>query len=173
MPDAFTGKEFEIFIMTMEDYADVASAANWSTDSDTTEVTTLAKNFELSAGGVTTEYETFFGDARISFQSPREPYEISFTARIPKDTANKNFWETLNYGATPKSDGSPVACIIGVRGTDGTDIKSIEFKNATMSQFDMNFEAESYWQAEVTFTVPPTDDEGDPNVDFNTPTFVK
>lgn len=175
MPDAFTGREFEIFFLDMSDYDAVAPAANWTADVDAFEGTVYAKSFELSGGNVETEEEMFFGDATLSFQQPREPFELSFDVRVPTGSALKNKWESMAFGAALTSAGEPVRQIIGVRATDATSatVKTIEFKNATMTEFNPTFEADSYWQASVTFKVPATDSDGAANVDFNDPDFVK
>lgn len=174
MPEAFTGREFEIFFMDMSDYDALTASTTWVNDTDAFEGTVYAKSFELSGGNVGTEEEMFFGDATLTFHQPREPFELSFDVRVPTSSALKNKWEQMNFGSGLTSAGEPVLQIIGVRATDSTstEVKTIEFKNASMSEFNPTFEADSYWQASVTFRVPATDSDGNANVDFNDPDFV-
>lgn len=174
MPEAFTGREFEIFFMDMSDYDALTASTVWVDDADAFEATVYARSLEISGGNVGTEEEMYFGDATLTFQQPREAFEVSMEVRVPTSSALKNKWEQMNFGAALTSAGEPVLQIMGLRATDGTtsEVKTIEFKNASMTEFNPTFEADSYWQASVTFRIPATDSDGNANVDFNDPTFT-
>lgn len=169
MPEAFTGKEVEVHIMLMSDYNDLAPETEWIADSDAVDATTFAKSFEFSGGNIETEEEPYFGGAMLTFRNARQPFEVSFDVRIPTSEDDKNFWESLAYGSDLNSAGSPPLVAIGFLAEDTTTetVKGVEFLNATMTQFEPSFEADSYWQASVTFRVSPTTADGDANVDFN------
>lgn len=177
MPEAFTGKEASVFLMPMTTYNGLSGGTNWSTHGSVINATTFTKSFEFSGGNIETEEEPFFGGAMLTFRSARQPFELSFDVRIPTGSANKNMWETMNFGTGLTSATNGDSYIIGFRAVDAdqtpTQTKSIEFKSAIMTQFEPSFEADSYWQASVTFKIAPTNSAGVANVSFNNPTFVK
>ena len=169
MPEAFTGKEVKVFFMTMEDYNGLSPETDWSEDSDAIEATTFTKSFEMSGGNIDTEEEPYFGGAMLTFRSARQPFEVSFDARIPTGATDKNLWEEMAFGEDLNSAGVPPLYVIGFEAEDEETetVKRVEFKNATMTQFEPSFEADSYWQASVTFKIAPTTADGDANVDFD------
>ena len=177
MPEAFTGKEVSVFFMPMTTYNGLSGGTNWASHGSAINATVFAKSFELSGGNIETDEEPFFGGAMLTFRSARQPFELSFDVRIPTGSAQKNMWETMNFGSGLTSATTGDSYIIGFRAVD-TDqtpnqTKSVEFKNAIMTQFEPSFEADSYWQASVTFKVAPTTSAGAANANFSNPTFVK
>jgi hypothetical protein len=169
MPEAFTGKETEIYFMLMEDYNALLPETEWISDEDANEVTTLAKSFEFSGGNIETEEEAYFGGSMLTYRNARQPFEVSFEVRIPTGADDKNFWETLTYGTDLDSAGTPPLVVIGFLAEDESSgtVKGVEFLNAVMTQFEPSFEADSYWQANVTFRVSPVTADGIANVDFD------
>jgi hypothetical protein len=177
MPEAFTGKEVSVYFMPMTTYNGLSGGVTWSTHGSVINATTMSKSFELSGGNIETEEEPFFGGAMLTFRTARQPFELSFEVRIPTGSTNKNMWETMNFGSGLTSATNGDSYVIGFKAVDTdqnpSETKSIEFKNAIMTQFEPSFEADSYWQANVTFKIAPTTSAGDANVTFNNPTFVK
>jgi len=149
---------------------------------------TQISSMSISGFGRDTDYEPFFGDAKIKILKPQEDGEISFDVAVTNEQwdqmfwggsgsdftsgSNQEFWRvsflvTTGSGTeviTPANDDSGSAS-----GAIGSTVAyRLVYADCNVTAFEPAMESDSYLKGSITFKVTPTDESGLGNVRIQT-----